>query len=169
MTLITDQLHIQECPLGPFEQGNSPGLGDNLARESVFEGLPGRSHPNIVRPAIWASRKLWQSRPLFHSKFRVSRARETTSLTDHLRNARAGLTELMERERRAEQHKNFQKALQWLSENRQRYAGQWLALQGAELVAIGKTAPEVYARVRGQQPPALVVKVDAEELPFAGW
>lgn len=60
-------------------------------------------------------------------------------------------------------------ALRWLSKNKQRYAGQWVALRGDCLLAAGENAKDVFAPFRGQQPPALVVHVEAEELPFGGW
>jgi hypothetical protein len=65
--------------------------------------------------------------------------------------------------------KEYRQALQWLAENRQKYAGQWIALRGAQLLAAGLKAAEVFGRVRGQRPPALVMKVELQDLPFAGW
>jgi hypothetical protein len=60
-------------------------------------------------------------------------------------------------------------ALRWLSENRRAYAGQWVALAGSTLLAASKDARDVYARVLDERPPALMVKVDAQDMPFAGW
>lgn len=57
----------------------------------------------------------------------------------------------------------------WLAENRQRFAGHWIALQGRTLLASGDTAKEVFSRVAGQVPPPLVIRVDDETHPFAGW
>jgi uncharacterized protein DUF5678 len=72
-------------------------------------------------------------------------------------------------QRRAERDNRYREALGWLARNRQRYAGLWIAVQGSKLLATGKTAAEVYSRVLDERPPALVIKIDAEELPFGGW
>jgi hypothetical protein len=69
----------------------------------------------------------------------------------------------------ARQYDAHQKAIAWLTENRSRYLGQWVALQGDELLASGSTARDVYSRVRGLRPVPLVVQIESEHLPFAGW
>jgi hypothetical protein len=62
-----------------------------------------------------------------------------------------------------------QEALVWLEAHRKDYRGQWLALEGTKLLASGKKASEVFEAVRALQPPPLIVNVEAEDLPFAGW
>jgi hypothetical protein len=59
--------------------------------------------------------------------------------------------------------------LQWLASNRKDYAGQWVALQGDRLLASGADAREVFLKVRQIVPPPVVVRVEEENLPFAGW
>jgi hypothetical protein len=61
------------------------------------------------------------------------------------------------------------KELEWLASNRQNYAGQWVALQEGRLLAAGPDAGEVFSKVRYMSPPALVVRISEEDLPFAGW
>jgi len=68
-----------------------------------------------------------------------------------------------------DRHRAHQQAMDWLSVNRGNYAGQWIALQGNQLLATGTTAKEVFARVEQENPPALVLKIESESLPFAGW
>lgn len=64
----------------------------------------------------------------------------------------------------------FQQAIKWLSQNKQQYGGQWIALQGSRLLATGITEKEVYPQIqKGEQPPPLVIKIEQNELPFAGW
>ena len=82
-----------------------------------------------------------------------------------VREASADLARLQERE---ERDRNQRLALKWIAENRQIYAGQWIALRGNELLANGKTGKEVYSKVRGEWPPALVTKIEPDELPFGG-
>lgn len=60
---------------------------------------------------------------------------------------------------------------QWLAQHQQEYAEQWIALDGARLIAHGKDAAAVFraADEAGIDRP-LVVYVEAlNALPFAGW
>ena len=60
--------------------------------------------------------------------------------------------------------------LAWLAANHARYAGQWVALFGNELLAAGRSARDVYAAIAGRPEDAVVVRVDSDtETPFAGW
>jgi hypothetical protein len=90
-------------------------------------------------------------------------------LGTHIKEARRAIVMLLEREHRSEQNKTDQEAQAWLAKNRKLYAGQWIALRGAELLAAGKNARDVYALVREQQPVPLVVKIESDELPSAGF
>jgi len=40
------------------------------------------------------------------------------------------------------------KSLRWLDENREKYSGQWVALDGDRLIANGPTAKEVYSKAK---------------------
>jgi Family of unknown function (DUF5678) len=60
---------------------------------------------------------------------------------------------------------------QWIEHHRHEFAGKWVALQGARLLAAGESAKSVYRQALeiGVRRP-LVVKVDPlDQLPFAGW
>jgi len=70
---------------------------------------------------------------------------------------------------RAENNRQVEQEMHWLAENRDRFAGKWIALKGENLLAVGATAKEVFAKVADQNPPPLVIRIDAEDLPFAGW
>ena len=56
------------------------------------------------------------------------------------------------RERNASQpHANRSaKSLRWLHENRDKYSGQWVALDGDRLIANGPTAKEVYSKAKSE-------------------
>jgi hypothetical protein len=59
----------------------------------------------------------------------------------------------------------------WLTQNQTHYAGRWVALEGARLVAQGSSARQVLeaARAEGYEQP-LVMHIPKEaELPFGGW
>ena len=43
-----------------------------------------------------------------------------------------------------------EKSLRWLNENRQKYLGQWVALDAGRLIASGPNAREVYAKARAR-------------------
>jgi hypothetical protein len=94
---------------------------------------------------------------------------ETTSAKASLAQARDIMTQLAQTQCRAERDDRHREAMGWLAANRQKYVGLWIALQGSRLLAIGRTAKEVYSRIRDERPPALVVKIEAEDLPFGGW
>ncbi len=57
----------------------------------------------------------------------------------------------------------------WLARNRYLYAGQWIALEGDLLLATGATGAEVYEKVRERATPPLVMLIEKEDQPFAGW
>jgi hypothetical protein len=42
------------------------------------------------------------------------------------------------------------KSLKWLDENREKYPGQWVALDGDRLIANGPTAKEVYSKAKAE-------------------
>jgi hypothetical protein len=62
------------------------------------------------------------------------------------------------------------KSLRWLQENREKYAGQWVALDGDRLIASGPTAREVYskAKAEGVEIPFVELVTERESGPFTG-
>lgn len=62
------------------------------------------------------------------------------------------------------------KSLRWLDENREKYAGQWVALDGDRLIASGATAKEVYlkAKTEGVEIPFVELVTGQESGPFTG-
>lgn len=67
-------------------------------------------------------------------------------------------------------NQKFKRALQWVEENKEEYDGQFVLLEGDELVAHGTIPKELYevARNKGIKIP-FVKRVKAKELPFGGW
>jgi len=63
-----------------------------------------------------------------------------------------------------------EKSLRWLNENRQKYLGQWVALDGDRLIASGPTAQEVYAKSKaeGVKIPFVELISEEEPAPFSG-
>ena len=63
-----------------------------------------------------------------------------------------------------------EKSLEWLDENREKYAGQWVALDGDRLIANGLTAKEVYskAKAEGVEIPFVELVTKGEAAPFTG-
>lgn len=59
----------------------------------------------------------------------------------------------------------------WLAEHRDEYVGQWVAVEGENLIAHGHDARAVYeaARDAGIRVPFLVRVKPADQLPFGGW
>jgi len=65
-----------------------------------------------------------------------------------------------------------EKSLRWLNENRQKYLGQWVALDADRLIASGPTAQEVYAKAKAEGVEIPSVELVAEEEPAlfsGGW
>ena len=62
------------------------------------------------------------------------------------------------------------KSLRWLHENREKYSGQWVALDGDRLIASGSTAKEVYfkAKAEGIEIPFVELVTDRGPMPFTG-
>ena len=62
------------------------------------------------------------------------------------------------------------KSLRWLDENREKYSGQWVALDGDRLIASGSTAKEVYskAKAEGVEIPFVELVTEGESGPFTG-
>ena len=63
-----------------------------------------------------------------------------------------------------------EKSLRWLNENRQKYLGQWVALDAGRLIASGPNAREVYAKARaeGVKIPFVELITEEEPAPFSG-
>ena len=61
-------------------------------------------------------------------------------------------------------------SLRWLHENREKYLGQWVALDGDRLIASGSTAKEVYskAKAQGVEVPFVELVTEQESGPFIG-
>lgn len=61
-------------------------------------------------------------------------------------------------------------SLRWLHENRDKYSGQWVALDGDRLIASGTTAKEVYskAKAEGIEIPFVELVTERESVPFTG-
>ena len=62
------------------------------------------------------------------------------------------------------------KSLRWLDENRERYLGQWVALDGDRLIANGATAKEVYSKAKneGVEIPFVELVAERDSGPFTG-
>ena len=62
------------------------------------------------------------------------------------------------------------KSLRWLDENREKYLGQWVALDGDRLIASGQTAKEVYSKAKadGVEIPFVELVINPEPVPFTG-
>ena len=62
------------------------------------------------------------------------------------------------------------RSLRWLHENREKYSGQWVALNGDHLMASGPTAKEVYfkAKAEGVEIPFVELVTDPVPVPSTG-
>ncbi len=65
----------------------------------------------------------------------------------------------------------FQRALQWLADNKANYLSQWVALDGDRLLAAGPDGKQVYAAAlaAGATSPLLHQINETDDMPFGGW
>ena len=61
--------------------------------------------------------------------------------------------------------------IQWLKQNREKYAGQYVALIGKKLVGKGKTLHEARekAKEKGFHNPFVTYVYSEKDIPFGGW
>lgn len=95
--------------------------------------------------------------------------REPMSVYDHLSEGKRAMQVLERSRARAAEIRRFRDSTNWLSQNRSDYRGRWIALDGANLLAVHTSAKEVFAKIGGLIPPPLVIHVEEDETPFAGW
>ena len=69
-----------------------------------------------------------------------------------------------------QKNKKFRQALQWIDKHKEEFDGQFVVLDGNQLVAHGTDSKTVYdeARAKGYKSPFLK-RVKAKVLPFGGW
>lgn len=69
----------------------------------------------------------------------------------------------------SDERTRFRQTREWLDENRAAYAGKWVALNGNRLLISDSDAKVVFAFVRGLPEPALVRRVEEQEIHMGGW
>jgi len=69
-----------------------------------------------------------------------------------------------------QKNKKFRQALQWVDEHKEEFDGQFVLLEGDNLIAHGTNPKELYtaARAKGISVP-FVKRVKAKDLPVGGW
>jgi hypothetical protein len=92
---------------------------------------------------------------------------EVRDWIDEEKKSNGGQNKKSELERKNEK---FKRALNWIEENKEEYDGQFVLLEGGDLIAHGTNPKELYetARNKGIKIP-FVKRVKAKELPFGGW
>jgi hypothetical protein len=108
----------------------------------------------------------WQSA---NAGMGVQRAHSSTTIAEHLSQARLGLAGLARLGQRARRQRQLEMERIWLAANRHRYSGRWIALDGDRLLAVGSSSREVFSEVANHAPAPLVIHIVEQELPFAGW
>jgi hypothetical protein len=70
-----------------------------------------------------------------------------------------------------QQVERFQQAMKWIREHRDEYLGQWVALEGGQLISHGMDALKVHAEAKaaGIEAPFLEHIVEEKEPFYAGW
>lgn len=67
-------------------------------------------------------------------------------------------------------NERFRRALQWIEAHKEEFDGQFVLLEGDQLIAYGTNPKELYdtARAKGISIP-FVKRIKAKDLPFGGW
>lgn len=164
--MFAHQESTQDLVLALSPERSNSGL---LARESALKDQLGRTRKSIFHGVASQASTVFGASLISRMQPETCSRKTDISLVSHIETARAAIVELRDRERRTERNRAYEQALAWLDSNRERYAGQWIALRGSELLANGMSAREVHSSVFGQQPPVLILRIEPEELPFAGW
>ena len=94
---------------------------------------------------------------------------DRTDIEVYLRRAKNAVERMAKSQENTLRALQFQEESQWLAENRNKHLGQWIALQGRQLLAVGVTEREVFLKVANEKTPPLVILVAGDEPPFAGW
>lgn len=100
-----------------------------------------------------------------------NRTRRTIpSFTRRHSDARSALRQIEERHKALAAQQRHMEEMRWIETNRSNYIGQWVALIGAQLLASGSTAKEVFQKASAVSSTApLLTRIDEDALPFAGW
>jgi len=83
--------------------------------------------------------------------------------------ARHALEQISALRRTRETQRQVHEEAAWIAANRAQFAGRWVALVGGNLLAIGDSAREVFQATAQTVPTPLIIRLDQETLPFAGW
>ncbi len=80
--------------------------------------------------------------------------------------------ELIEKEAKKieleKKNEKFKRALQWVEENKEKYDGKFVVLDGDELVRLRRRFKNDEARAKGYKS-SFLTRVKAKTLPFGGW
>jgi len=99
----------------------------------------------------------------------VQRAHSSTTVIEHLSQARLALASLARLGQRVRRQRQLDMERIWLAANRHSYSGRWIALDGDRLLAVGDSSREVFSEVANHTPAPLVIRIVEQEAPFAGW
>jgi hypothetical protein len=83
--------------------------------------------------------------------------------------ARYALEQISALRKKREMLQLHQEEAAWVAANRAKFAGRWVALLGTRLLAVGDSALEVFKATAETVPTPLIIRLDNETLPFAGW
>lgn len=94
---------------------------------------------------------------------------EQTTIDAHIAAGRRVVQGLERSRLRVAEMRRFQDSMRWLDKNRSSFGGQWVALDGEKLLAADASAKQVFSEVGDLEPVPLVIRVEQDETPFAGW
>jgi hypothetical protein len=156
--LLVSGQHIDESFLSSNSSTSSPRYECSLIDEQ-------RSRDKSAQPTAGF---LWRVTPLNLPLLLEHAGSETTSGSSPVVAQRV-LEQLAALRRDRQMYQQAKDEMDWVAENRMRFNGRWIALSGRKLLAVGDSAREVFRETEHMIPPPLIIKIDEESLPFAGW
>jgi hypothetical protein len=72
---------------------------------------------------------------------------------------------------REESNKQDKESLErdWVAKHRSEYAGQWIAVDGDELISHSTDPKQVFMAARSAGKNPLIIQIERKEPPFGGW
>ena len=149
--------------------GNASASSGFFAHTAIYQDWASASELLPISVSLWEIVQRGQRNDQSNSGSLVIRQTPAgTQLTTSASALRA-MEQVAEMRKQRRERNRVGEELKWIAANRGRFGGQWVALDGDKLVAIGQSAREVSDAAKGQTQNPLVVYLESNPKPFAGW
>jgi hypothetical protein len=123
---------------------------------------------NSGRPESWQSPgPSWLPKPAALTD--VLRLSGTRGSRRSLAGAKHALQKIQQMGNERQFRRRVEEEADWIARNKVEFSGKWVALLGDRLLASADSAREVFRATKDVLPTPLVIQIDGQDLPFAGW